>query len=693
VCVVSVQPRSARPLQVLRVSHSSVVASWRQRERWLEKLGASVTLVTAKSWAQGGTEVPLKTSPGEQVKGVQTFGRHPCGFFYEPFALWRALRSVPHDVLDAHEEPYSVAALELVLLRWLAGTRRPMLLYSAQNLQKRPPFPFGFTQRLVLASAKGAYPCNEGAAANLRRRGFPGVVRVVPLGVDAPGAAAESGGRRYEERGGGLRIGCAGRLVQEKGFRIAIEAVASEPSWTLRVAGEGPERENLLWQAKALEAAQRVHLLGHCDEAAMADFYGSIDVLVVPSLPRPSWQEQFGRVAVEAMAAGVPVVASSSGSLPEVVGDAGMLVPPGDPAALHDALATLDQQLGRLKGLADEGLRRARAYAWEAVAEMQLRLYRDVLGESLSDSSVTESSLPALEVAVVAYGRPELLSRALAALQPTGSSQAYPVIVVDNSSDPGIKKVVASYGACYIDPGRNLGFAAAVNVALANVGRPDSDVLLLNPDAEVGPATVAHLQRRLHAEARLSCVAPAQLSPEGKAQRVAWPFPTPLRAWLEALGLHRIVATPDFLTGSVLLLNGTALAEVGWLDERFFLYAEETDWQRRARALGWGSRLCPELSALHVGGASSEHDKRGRELLFASAGETYFRKWHGPLGWQLSRMAIVFGALVRALLSPGRRSAALRRAACYASGPVRLSSRYDLVPTQRPAARGSRGQL
>jgi GT2 family glycosyltransferase len=282
-------------------------------------------------------------------------------------------------------------------------------------------------------------------------------------------------------------------------------------------------------------------------------------------------------------------------------------------------------------------------------------------------------------VVVVAYGRRELLARALGALQPQDSGQMYPVVVVDNSSEDEIRRIAASYGARYVDPGTNLGFAAAVNLALVNRDKPSSDVLLLNPDAEVDPATVAQLQRRLHAEARLACVAPAQLSPEGRAQRVAWPFPTPLRAWLEAVGLSRISARAEFLTGSVLLLNAAALGEVGPLDERFFLYAEETDWQRRARELGWGSRLCQDLSARHIGAASSEADKDGRDLLFAAAVETYFRKWYGRPGWELARSAIVVGALVRALVVPRSRPAALRRASLYATGPLRRS----IGPTPR----------
>jgi len=283
--------------------------------------------------------------------------------------------------------------------------------------------------------------------------------------------------------------------------------------------------------------------------------------------------------------------------------------------------------------------------------------------------------LPALAIVIVAYRRPELLATTLAALHTGSKDEDFPVTIVDNSSSSEVRDVAGRYGAGYIDAGTNLGFASAVNIALANLSTPGADVLLLNPDAQVGTGTVASLQAKLHAESRLACVAPAQTSPDGTVQRVAWPFPTPARTWLEALGLGRLVRAEDFLIGSVLLLNGAALREVGDLDEAYFLYAEETDWQRRARDAGWGVKLCGELTAVHVGAATSSDDPGRREILFAGAQEMYMRKWYGRSGWACARTAVVLGAVVRAMLLSGeRRRAAMRRARHYVAGPSHLAA-------------------
>ena len=86
-----------------------------------------------------------------------------------------------------------------------------------------------------------------------------------------------------------------------------------------------------------------------------------------------------------------------------------------------------------------------------------------------------------------------------------------------------------------------------------------------------------------------------------------------------------------FVIGAVLLIAREALDEVGLFDERFFLYAEETDWQRRARARGWEAAVCGDASAHHEGAGTSENPLR-REMLFQAAQETYIRKWYGAAG-------------------------------------------------------------
>ena len=277
----------------------------------------------------------------------------------------------------------------------------------------------------------------------------------------------------------------------------------------------------------------------------------------------------------------------------------------------------------------------------------------------------------AVAVIVVAYGAPDQLAAALAPVR-----GHFPIVVVDNSSAPDVREVCSGAGVTYLDPGSNLGFGAGVNVGLEHLGAlrsADVDVLLLNPDAVVQPEVVQALQARLGGSAGVGVLAPSQRDPSnGDQQRVAWPFPSPGRAWLEAVGLgRRLTAHPDFLIGSVLLLRAETIVEVGGFDERFFLYAEEADWQRRAAELGWQRLLCTDLEALHVGSGTSSNARR-REVLFHAGQETYVRKWFGAAGWRRYRAAVVIGALARAVLAGGpARAAARSRISIYLAGPRR----------------------
>src|SRR5690606_29264535 len=220
----------------------------------------------------------------------------------------------------------------------------------------------------------------------------------------------------------------------------------------------------------------------------------------------------------------------------------------GDDEALAEAL---DVAAGpRRTELVAAGLVRAGQCSWESVADEYRDLYATVTGAA-------GTADPGLEIIVVAYGAVGMLRRAL---EPVAS---LPVTVIDNSSLPQIAQLCADLGVRYLDAGGNLGFGRAVNRVLADRLVPGADVLLLNPDAEVSPATIARLQAALRSEPDLASVGPAQVDPDGRRARVEWPFPAPHRSWLEAIGLARFAGGARFVIGSVLLLRSEALAQVG----------------------------------------------------------------------------------------------------------------------------------
>jgi glycosyltransferase involved in cell wall biosynthesis len=197
---------------------------------------------------------------------------------------------------------------------------------------------------------------------------------VLPLGVDVERFAPVD----HPPPSRGLRVGFVGRLIPHKGVDVLIEAVAGDDRLTAEIFGAGPESDRLAARADRLGLADRITFHGHVDEEDIPGVYRRIDALAVPSVPMPGWVEQFGRVVVESQASGIPVVASASGALPDVVGEDGLLVPPGDPRALRNALGRLLDEPGLWSRLRSAGVDAARRCSWESVARSQLALYETV---------------------------------------------------------------------------------------------------------------------------------------------------------------------------------------------------------------------------------------------------------------------------------------------------------------------------
>jgi glycogen synthase len=210
----------------------------------------------------------------------------------------------------------------------------------------------------------------------------PERIAVVPLGVETGrGPAADSVRRaRGALAGAGQRtILVAGRLVAEKGFQDAIAALPvllrRHPEVALAIAGRGPLEPALRDAAARARVADRVRFLGHLDHGALAAHYRAADLVAVPSRYEP-----FGLVALEAMAAGRPLVAADVGGLAEILppGEPALRFPAGDAEALAARAAALLRDPELRRRVAALGRRRARHFDWDGVAARFADLYAEV---------------------------------------------------------------------------------------------------------------------------------------------------------------------------------------------------------------------------------------------------------------------------------------------------------------------------
>lgn len=217
-----------------------------------------------------------------------------------------------------------------------------------------------------LARAAAYVSWNAAGAALARAHGLPGraPTLVAPAIVPDPSrfTAAQPGDRPYT-------VGFLGRLVPLKGADLLVAAAREAGVPRVVIGGDGPERSRL--------EAPSVDLRGTVPHDRVPGFLHELDVLAVPSRSTPGGAEQFGRVVVEAMWAGTPVLASDSGALPEVVGDGGVVVRENDVAALAAALRDLADP-ARRDALRVAGLARAEAYHPAVLADRITGLWTTV---------------------------------------------------------------------------------------------------------------------------------------------------------------------------------------------------------------------------------------------------------------------------------------------------------------------------
>jgi glycosyltransferase involved in cell wall biosynthesis len=283
------------------------------------------------------------------------------------------------DVVHVDEEPYNLATLLATREAVRAGARP--IFFTWQNLDRGYPPPFSWIERYVYRHTPHAIAGNGEAEDVLRRKGYRGDVSVIPqFGVDPelfkPGERPNASGR--------FRIGFAGRLIEEKGLFVLLDAVHRlRGDWQLRLFGSGPLRGAFSERVGALGLADRVTMEGAVASTEMPGRLAELDALVLPSLTRPNWKEQFGRILVEAMACAVAVVGSDSGEIPRVVGDAGLVVPEGDADALRSALEKLLTDRPLRLGLGRRG--RARVldrFTHERIAGQTAAVYRAVAAQA-----------------------------------------------------------------------------------------------------------------------------------------------------------------------------------------------------------------------------------------------------------------------------------------------------------------------
>jgi glycosyltransferase involved in cell wall biosynthesis len=219
--------------------------------------------------------------------------------------LGRLLARLRPDAIYCWEEPWCLATRQVAAQARSLGI--PFLFYTAENRPKSLPWPFPALARATFAEAAGCIAPTSAIAARAREWGYAGPIAVVPLWIRSRRPLAA----RPETR----LLAYVGRLIPLKRVDLIVEALAALPGFSLRVAGDGPERERLETLARQRGLAGRAEFLGHVPNADLERALDGCALLILPTGENSRQAEQFGKAALEGVTLGLPVLASKGGNL------------------------------------------------------------------------------------------------------------------------------------------------------------------------------------------------------------------------------------------------------------------------------------------------------------------------------------------------------------------------------------------
>lgn len=357
-------------MKLVVISHACVTPQNQEFfQRISEVSGWDVTIILPKQWKTDFNDrYAIHKLPGFKGEiipvGVYLKGRIPLHFYH--LGLFRAISRERPDIIYVHNESYALSTFQVMLFNFLF-LHKAIGFYAAQNIIKKYLLPFRLIEKFNFRQADYCFPVTESASVALREKGFTGRIAVLPLGV------TEHHLREPEARSVADKpfvIGYVGRLVPEKGIDILLRSLALVKSakWECRIIGEGRIKDDLVRLSRELSIEDKTSFLGYVGHGEVSSQISGFSVLILPSLTMPNWTEQFGRVIIEALAAGVPVIGTNSGEIPFLIRklEGGIVIEEGDPQVLALAIDRLIADPALAENFAIQGRENVRRYFLES---------------------------------------------------------------------------------------------------------------------------------------------------------------------------------------------------------------------------------------------------------------------------------------------------------------------------------------
>lgn len=385
-------------MKILVVSHSCVIDV---NQRLLVELAKYPDV-------QLGLAVPHRWR--SDIRGGVSFKRHPelgATFFPMRVVLGNLkdknvimhfylspqipIKKFKPDIVYIQEEPWSTSAFQFTYVS--RGVKK--VFFTEQNICKKYPPPFSHFEKYVFNNTDAAIAVSGEVSEVLRKKGYRKKIYVIPHGVDLSlfQTADVANTREILRRKYGLYgvvVGYMGRITREKGIDTLIEAMhlltTCRPSlntdFCLAIIGDGPYKNGLRRLIGDYELARCVKMIPAVPHGKVPPYLGMFDITVLPSRTTRSWREQFGRVLIESMALGIPVVGSSSGEIPNIIEGTGggVIFEEGNAENLKEKLWELIRDGKTRRQLGQTGKENMKLYSYARIAGEHGEVFKEILG-------------------------------------------------------------------------------------------------------------------------------------------------------------------------------------------------------------------------------------------------------------------------------------------------------------------------
>lgn len=311
-------------MKLLMVWHAGGVRSYFERYTHLAEQYEEVKVIVPDKWNEGGKLVginnAIKLADNCLIVPVKIYFKKQAIFLFNQEQLEKHIDEFQPDVVHIHEEPWSFCTFQVLkACRKIHNKNKKIILDSAAINYEKKFFPFSYIEKMTYQSSDLIFARNDEVVDVLKNRGYKGKIKILGNGVDT--SIFKQNGTFIDKQ----QIIFVGRLIESKGVFVLLEAFEKltknnkNEKIKLFFLGSGESENELKKLVSEQGLSDRVNFHERVESQEVAKFISESRVLVLPSISTKKWKEQFGRVLVECLVLGRPVLGSTCGEIPNVV--------------------------------------------------------------------------------------------------------------------------------------------------------------------------------------------------------------------------------------------------------------------------------------------------------------------------------------------------------------------------------------